>query len=129
MIELLRRQTGYMNGFFVVVKEDKKVVATGFTERAVLSANKVVTTPAPVIVSMRGFNPCLTGFNLYGASPGRSDINDRGRVYGDVQNRFCYALSCKAVVRCARIGIQGLHDNLSVRFVYIGVVLVMGRVI
>jgi len=35
---------------------------------------------------MSGFDPCLTGFNLYGASPGRDDINDRGRVYGGVKD-------------------------------------------
>jgi len=51
-----------------------------------LSANEVITAPAAVVVCMHGFNPCLTGFDLYGASPGWGDIEDCGRVYRDVQD-------------------------------------------
>jgi len=74
MIELLRRQTGDLDGFFVVVEEDEEVISAGFTERAMLNTDEVITTTAPVIVRMLGFDPCLARFNLYGASPGRGDI-------------------------------------------------------
>ena len=86
MIDLSGRQAGYFDGFFVIVEEDKEVVTSLFTERAVLSANEVIPAPAPVIIRMSGFDPCLTGFNLYGASPGWGDIEDCGRVYRDVQD-------------------------------------------
>ena len=86
MIDRTGRQTGDLDGFFVIVEEDKEVVSSRFTEGAVLSANEVITAPAAVVVCMRGFNPCLTGFNLYGASPGRDDIEDGRRVYGNVKD-------------------------------------------
>jgi len=86
VIDLSGRQAGYFDGFFVIVEEDKEVVTSLFTERAVLSPDEVITTAAPVIIRMSGFDPCLTGFNLYGASPGRGDINNRCRVYRDVKD-------------------------------------------
>jgi len=86
VIDRFGRQAGYFDGFFVIVEEDKEVVTSLFTERAVLSPDEVITTTPPVIIRMSGFDPCLTGFNLYGASPGRDDINDRGRVYGGVKD-------------------------------------------
>ena len=86
MIDAGSRQTRYFDGFFGIVEEDKEIVTSLFTKRAVLSADEVITTTAPVIIRMSGFDPCLTGFNLYGTSPGRDDINDRGRVYGGVKD-------------------------------------------
>jgi len=75
-----------LDGFFGLVEEDKEVVTSLFAERAVLSPDEVITTTAPVIIRMSGFDPYLTGFNLYGASPGRDDVNNRCRVYRDVQD-------------------------------------------
>ena len=129
MVDRFSRQARYLYRFFSIVEEHKQIVTSCFTERAVLSPYEVIPAPATVVIRMRGFNPRLTGFDLYGVSPGRGDIEDRDRVYRDIQDSFCDALSGNAVLRGAGIGIQGLHDNLSARWVYIGVVLVMGRVI
>jgi len=86
MIDRSSRQAGYFDGFFGIVEEDKEIVTSLFTKRAVLSADEVITTTAPVIIRMSGFDPCLTGFNLYGASLGWGDINNSCRVHGDVKN-------------------------------------------
>jgi hypothetical protein len=75
-----------LDGFFGLVEEDKEVVSSRFTEGAVLSANEVIPAPAAGIVRMRGFNPRLTGFDLYGAAPGRDDVEDGRRVYGNIKD-------------------------------------------
>lgn len=111
------------------VEEDKQIVASSGTERAVLMSCEIETTAATLFTRMLGFDPHLAGFDLYGWSPGRDDVKDGGGIYREVKNGFRYALSCNTVVVGARIRIDGLHDNLSVRLVYIDVDLVMGRVI
>ena len=113
----------------MLVEEDKQIVASSCTERAVLMSCEVETTATAVFTRMLGFDPCLAGFDLYRRSPGRVDVKDSGGFYREVKNGFRYALSNNTVVVCAGIRIDGLHDNLSVRFVYIDVDLVMGRVI
>lgn len=113
----------------MLVEEDKQIVASSGTERAVLMSGEVETTAAALFTRMLGFDPHLAGFYLYGWSPGRDDVKDSGGIYREVKNGFRYALSCNTVVVCAGIRIDGLHDNLSVRCVYIDVDLVMGRVI
>lgn len=70
MIDRSSRQAGGFDRFFGIVKKDKEVVSSRFAKRAVLGTDEVIPTPAAVVVCMRGFNPCLTGFNLYGASMG-----------------------------------------------------------
>jgi hypothetical protein len=111
------------------VEEDKQIVASSRTERAVLMSCEVETTATAMFTRMLGFHPHLAGFDLYGRSPERVDIKDGGGIYREVKNGFSYALSNITVVVGAGIGIDGLHDNLSVRLVYIDVDLVMGRVI
>ena len=113
----------------MLVEEDKQIVASSRTERAVLMSCEVETAAATLFSRMLGFDPHLAGFDLYGWSPGRDDVKDSGGVYREVKNGFSYALSNITVVVGARIRIDGLHDNPYVRFVYIDVDFVMGRVI
>jgi hypothetical protein len=68
----------------VLVEEDKQIVASSGTERAVLMSCEIKTTAAAMFTRMLGFHPCLTGFYLYGWSPGRDDVKDGGRVYREL---------------------------------------------
>jgi hypothetical protein len=113
----------------VLVEEDKEIVTSSGTEHAVLMSCEVETAAATLFARMLGFDPHLAGFDLYGWSPGRVDVEDGGGIYREVKNGFRYTLSCNTVVVGARIRIDGLHDNLSVRCVYIDVDLVIGILI
>jgi len=66
------------------VEEDKQIVASSGTERAVLMSCEIETTAAALFTRMLGFDPCLAGFDLYGWSPGWDDVEDGGRVYREV---------------------------------------------
>jgi hypothetical protein len=66
------------------VEEDKQIVASSRTERAVLISCEIETAAAALFARMLGFDPCLAGFDLYGCSPGRDDVEDSGRVYREL---------------------------------------------
>jgi len=66
------------------VEEDKQIVASSRTERAVLISCEIETAAAALFTRMLGFNPCLAGFYLYGWSPGWDDVEDSGRVYREL---------------------------------------------
>jgi hypothetical protein len=68
----------------VLVEEDKQIVTSSGTERAVLMSGEIETTAATLFTRMLGFDPCLTGFYLYGWSPGWVDVEDGGRVYREL---------------------------------------------
>lgn len=68
----------------VLVEEYKQIVTSSGTERAVLGADEIETTAAALFTRMLGFDPCLAGFDLYGWSPGRDDVEDGGRVYREL---------------------------------------------
>ena len=86
MIDLSSRQAGHLNDILSIIEEDKEIVTPRFAKRPMLGADEVITTPAALIISMRCSYPHLTGFDLYGTSSGRTDINYGVGVYREVQN-------------------------------------------
>jgi hypothetical protein len=68
----------------VLVEEDKQIVASSGTERAVLMSCEVETAAAAMFTRMLGFDPCLACFDLDWRSPGRDDVEDGGGVYREL---------------------------------------------
>ena len=86
MVDRFSRQARYLYRFFSIVEEHKQIVTSCFAEGAVLSPDEVISAPAAGIFCMGRFYPFLTGFDLYRTSPRRGDIEDRDRVYRDIQD-------------------------------------------